>query len=154
MGGGFRACLNCLEHFFIERGNCLIFPTGVPQRYYRGIVCDFPGVHWIFIEQHTVLKSGTSILIPLIWEMPKFKQFFLCVCSLRLIVLSRTMWPLESHLSVSFLLSAIRVCLTADIVTLIKMQGIPDYLIIWRICENVLRHSWRFCHPWRCQCSN
>ena len=30
--------------------------------YYWGIVCDFPAVHWIFIEQ-TVLKSGTLILI-------------------------------------------------------------------------------------------
>ena len=30
---------NCLEHFFIEGGNCMIF-------FYR-VLCDFPAVHWI-----------------------------------------------------------------------------------------------------------
>ena len=41
-GGGFQACPNCLEHFFIEVEIFLIFSKEV---YYRDIVCDFPAIH-------------------------------------------------------------------------------------------------------------
>ena len=51
-GRGFQAWPNCMEHFFIiEGGNCLNFSPWVLQGCYRGIVCDFPAVNWIFIEQ-------------------------------------------------------------------------------------------------------
>ena len=63
-GGGFWACPNCLEHFFFIEGGIFIyiFYYGCYRCYYRGIVCDFPAVHWIFF-------GGKSIHSIDIWSI-------------------------------------------------------------------------------------
>ena len=88
-GGGFQACPNCLEHFFMDRGNCLIFFL---LEYYRGITGVLCVISLQFIgfslNKHSieiwniwgkVLLGCPNYMgggVPLIWAMPKFKQFF------------------------------------------------------------------------------
>ena len=51
-GGGSSRLAQIVWSFFLLREGVVWFvSTGVLHGYYRGIVCDFPAIHWIFFEQ-------------------------------------------------------------------------------------------------------